>query len=50
MGCDAYADVNGLFWVDIYSYDADKFIKRVYLPGLMPRERLKFNMFNGEMR
>ena len=53
MGCDAYADENGVFYLWVRSYDdPDNKDKQhgVIVSGLEPNEKLAFEIHMGRLR
>ena len=47
MGCDAYADDDGILWINIYSYETGERLDEVKLSNLIPNEKITVEYERG---
>jgi len=50
MGCDAYANEDGEFKLEILEHETGMVLRRVEIVGLRPKEPLDIDIVEGEHR
>jgi hypothetical protein len=50
MGCDAFANSEGVFTIKVSDYDEGTFEKSFKLTGLKPRHKISIEIVEGDWR